>query len=177
MSSSSIVSVFGSSSPRSGDPAYARAEALGAGLARLGHAVQTGGYMGTMEAVSKGASEAGGRVIGVTSDAIEAFRPTGPNPWVAEEVRTRTLHERLVHLTTNCRAAVVLPGGVGTLTELALVWNLTVVGEVPPIPILTLGSTWRDLHELVGDPAHVRPEHHALVRPVDDIAGVLALLG
>ena len=173
----SIVSVFGSSSPVPGDPVYALAEEVGAVLAGAGHAVQTGGYMGTMEAVSKGAAEAGGHVIGVTSDAIEAFRPTGPNPWVQEEVRTATLRERLIHLTTTCRAAVVLPGGVGTLTELALIWNQVLVGELPPIPILTLGQPWSDLLEVMSDPAHVAPKHHALVRSVERAGDLPGLIG
>jgi uncharacterized protein (TIGR00725 family) len=60
------VSVFGGSQPREGDAAYAEAMELGRLLAERGHIVLTGGYIGTMEAVSRGARQAGGHVIGVT---------------------------------------------------------------------------------------------------------------
>ena len=60
------VTVFGGAQPKEGTPAYEEARELGSLLAQRKHAVLTGGYMGTMEAVSRGASEAGGHVIGVT---------------------------------------------------------------------------------------------------------------
>jgi uncharacterized protein (TIGR00730 family) len=172
-----LVSVFGSSSSRPGDPDYQLGLEVGALLARAGYAVQTGGYMGLMEAVSRGAAEAGGHVIGVTSQAIEDFRPTGPNPWVAEERRTATLHERLVQLASTCQAAVVLPGGVGTLTELALVWNLALVGEIPALPIVTVGGPWAGLLKTMSDPAHVAARHLALVTHVGGAEEVLEVLG
>ncbi len=69
------VSVFGSSQPKEGSMAYAEAQELGKLLAQRGHIVLTGGYMGTMEAVSRGAAEAGGHVIGVTCEDIERLAP------------------------------------------------------------------------------------------------------
>ena len=67
------VSVFGSSKPTPGDKTYTEALELGSLLAKRGHTVLTGGYMGTMEAVSRGAAEAGGHVIGVTCSDIEKW--------------------------------------------------------------------------------------------------------
>src|SRR6185295_11638657 len=99
---------------------------LGKLLAGAGHTVLTGGYMGTMEAVSKGANEAGGHVIGVTCAQIESWRATGPNAWVKEQRRFETLQERLNCLIDSCDAAIALPGGPGTLTEIALSWNLMI---------------------------------------------------
>src|SRR5512142_1263980 len=89
------VSVFGGSQPKEGESAYAEAMELGRLLAKRGHTVLTGGYIGTMEAVSRGANEAGGHVIGVTCEEIEAWRPTKANTWVIEEIRKKTLLERL----------------------------------------------------------------------------------
>ncbi|MDF1798258.1 MAG: LOG family protein [Planctomycetota bacterium] len=175
-STAPIVSVFGSSSPRPGDADYALGLAVGAQLAAGGYTVQTGGYMGLMEATSRGAAEAGGHVIGVTSQAIEDFRPSAANAWVAEEQRTQTLHERLVHLATTCQAAVVLPGGLGTLTELALVWNLCVVGEIPPLPIVAIGAPWADLLRVMSDPNHVAPHHLALVQHLSEPSALLEAL-
>ena len=81
------ISVFGGSQPREGSTAYAEAQQLGRLLAERGHVVLTGGYIGVMEAVSRGAREAGGHVIGVTSEDIEAWRPIKANAWVMEELR------------------------------------------------------------------------------------------
>ena len=79
------ISVFGGSNPKPGSEAYQDAYELGTLLGQAGLTVLTGGYMGTMEATSRGANEAGGHVIGVTCDEIETFRPVGPNPWITEE--------------------------------------------------------------------------------------------
>ena len=78
-----------------------------------------------MEAVSRGASEAGGHVIGVTCVDIENWRKVGANRWVKEEWRKQTLIERLQALVEGCDAALALPGGPGTLTEVSLMWNIS----------------------------------------------------
>ncbi|MFQ5342158.1 MAG: hypothetical protein ACE5F6_11500, partial [Anaerolineae bacterium] len=65
-----VVAVFGGGAPPPGSPAYAEAERLGRLLARAGYSVLNGGYSGTMEAVSRGANEAGGHVIAVTSQVF-----------------------------------------------------------------------------------------------------------
>jgi len=59
-------------------------------------------------------------VIGVTCEDIEKWRPIGANAWVKEEWRKKTLMERLEGLIEGCDAALALPGGPGTLTEIAL---------------------------------------------------------
>ena len=110
------ITVFGGSQPRPGDPAYQEALRLGQLLGQAGYAVLTGGYIGTMEAVSRGASENGGHVIGVTCDEIESWRPVKPNPWVQEELRFPTLRQRLYALIDECHAALALPGGIGGRT-------------------------------------------------------------
>ena len=89
------VTVFGGSEPRPGEPAYEEAFRLGRMIGQKGYTVLTGGYVGTMEAVSRGAAEAGGHVIGVTCDEIEAWRPVRPNAWVQEERRFPSLRQRL----------------------------------------------------------------------------------
>ncbi len=136
------VTVFGGSQPREGSAAYEEARELGALLARRGHTVLTGGYMGAMEAVSRGAHEAGGHVIGVTCEEIEAWRPTGANAWVKEERRTKTLMERIRALIEGGDAAMALPGGVGTLNEITTMWNLMIVKSIPPKPLILIGQGW-----------------------------------
>src|SRR5512146_1764822 len=124
MGSRMRVSVFGGSLAKEGDAAYAEAMQLGRLLAERGHTVLTGGYIGTMEAVSRGANEAGGHVIGVTCEEIESWRPTQANAWVIEEIRKKTLLERLHALIHESDAAFALPGGPGTLAEISVMWNL-----------------------------------------------------
>src|SRR5512134_595888 len=137
------VSVFGGSQPKEGDTAYTEAMELGKLLAEHGHTVLTGGYIGTMEAVSRGSREAGGHVIGVTCEDIEAWRPTRANAWVMEELRKKTLMERLHTLIHESDAALALPGGPGTLTEISLMWNLMIVESLHRRPLILIGDAWQ----------------------------------
>jgi uncharacterized protein (TIGR00730 family) len=137
------ITVFGGAHPQPGSPAYQEAYELGKLLAMAGHSVLTGGYVGTMEAVSRGANEAGGHVIGVTCADIEAWRAVKANAWVQEERHFATLQERLNELVLACDAAIALPGGPGTLTEISMSWNLMIVNSMPPKPLLLVGSGWR----------------------------------
>jgi uncharacterized protein (TIGR00725 family) len=137
------ITVFGGSQPKPSDPAYLEAMRLGALLGEAGHTVLTGGYIGTMEAVSRGAAEAGGHVIGVTCDEIEAWRSTHANPWVQEEWHYATLRERLFALIDNCQTALALPGGVGTLVEIGLTWNQLIVEALSPRPLILIGTGWK----------------------------------
>jgi hypothetical protein len=115
-----IVTVFGSSLPGEESLAYAEARRLGKLLAEAGFAVCNGGYGGLMEATARGAREAGGHTIGVTC----AIWPTKTNRWIAEEVRTQSFPQRLMTLIERGDAYIVLPGGTGTLAELALAWEM-----------------------------------------------------
>jgi uncharacterized protein (TIGR00730 family) len=141
------ISVFGGSQPKEGDAAYVEAMELGRLLAKRGHVVLTGGYIGTMEAVSRGAHEAGGHVIGVTCEDIEAWRPIKPNAWVMEEIRRKTLTERLHTLIHESDAALALPGGPGTLTEISLTWNLMIVESLHRRPLILIGGGWQSVFD------------------------------
>jgi len=137
------ITVFGGAQPKEGSAAYEEARELGRMLAERGHVVATGGYMGTMEAVSRGASEVGGHVVGVTCQDIEDWRGSKVNAWVKEEVKKQTLIERLKFIIEGCDAAIALPGGAGTLTEISLMWNLMIVESLPPRPLVLVGSGWQ----------------------------------
>ncbi len=137
------VTIFGGAQPKEGSPAYREAYSLGKLLAENGHSLLTGGYIGTMEAASRGASEAGGHVIGVTCEEIEAWRPIRANAWVQEERRCKTLLERMRGLIEGCDAAVALPGGAGTLAEISLMWNLMIVESLHRRPLVLVGDGWQ----------------------------------
>ncbi len=179
MSTIRTVAVFGSSSPQPGDPTYALAYRLGRLLGQRGLTVLTGGYIGTMEAVSKGVVEAGGHSVGVTCEEIERWRPVAPNPWVQEEWRAATLIDRLRLLITRAEAALALPGGPGTLTEVALFWNHLVIQAIPPRPLVLIGAGWRHTFEafFAAQGAFVPQAQRAWLRFAADETEALAHLG
>jgi len=139
------VTIFGGANPQADGTSYEDAFRLGQKLAASGHAVLTGGYIGAMEAASRGAAEAGGHVIGVTCEEVETWRKVKANAWVLEERRFVTLHERLLALIDGCDAAIALPGGVGTLLEIAMMWNRMSVDAIPRRPLILVGKGWNDV--------------------------------
>jgi len=142
-----IVTIFGTSKAKPADPAFALALEMGRLLARAGFAIANGGYGGTMLAAAKGAAEAGGQVIGVT---CSAFKSSKANEYVTREIVTDSLDERLDKLIELGHAYVALPGGTGTLLELAKVWELKNKGFLKADkPIILLGGFWGPLVELV----------------------------
>lgn len=171
------ISVFGSSAPKPGSADYDVARQMGALLAQAGFSVQTGGYSGVMAAASQGASEAKGHVIGITCTQIESFRPMGPNQWVAEDIKYPTLRERLLHLVDKNDGVIIMSGGIGTLSELALVWSMVQVGEIPARPIIAVGDLWAQTLNAFIDPAYIQPGHAALIKLAKTPKEAIALLG
>lgn len=140
-----IVTVFGSSRPRPGDPQYSVAQELGGELARKGFIVCSGGYAGTMEAVSRGAKEAGGRTIGITAHFFKAHT----NQFIDQEIRKKTWQERLFALIEQGDAFVTCPGGTGTLVELAVVWEMLNKNIISGKPLVVLGEFWHPIIDRV----------------------------
>ena len=145
------VTVFGAANTMPGEKLYEQSLALGKMLAQAGFNVLTGGYIGTMEAVSQGAAEAGGHVIGVTCEDIEAWRSVSANEWVKEERRFKTLNERLSELIIACDAAIALPGGIGTLVEISLTWNQMVIQAIRSKPLIIMGEGWKSVFTTLMD--------------------------
>lgn len=172
------ITVFGASSPKPGEPDYEQAHILGTMLAQAGHTVLTGGYMGTMEAVSRGAAEAGGHTIGVTCEEIENWRNAKANPWVKEEWKFVTLKDRLHGLVENCDAALALPGGIGTLAEIMIMWSQLQVGILPPRPLILIGSGWQTTFEAIrqNQTTYIRSEYWSLVKFAGDVEAAFQLL-
>jgi len=115
-----VVTIFGGSRFREGDKEYELACELGGKLAKAGYTVCNGGYGGVMEASARGAKEAGGKTVGVTTGEFG-----GPaNLWIHEEIRMKKWVKRLFKLIELGDAYVVLDGGTGTLVELFVVWEM-----------------------------------------------------
>lgn len=140
-----MITVFGSSRCPEESDIYRGAYELGKRLAQVGFTVCNGGYDGAMRAVSQGAREAGGHVIGIMVEQL--FRQSVPNPWLVERIQAETIFTRLEALTSRADGFVVVTGGTGTLTELFLVWSLSLIDGPGPRPIILLGENWRPVLE------------------------------
>jgi len=158
-----VIAVFGSSAPEPGAETYESARFTGRLLAEAGFVVATGGYGGTMAAISQGASESGGHVIGVTSGHMERFRPSPANRWVVEEIRYESQRDRLLHLVLNNDGMIALPGGIGTLSEVALAWSLLQTGEMSARPLVLLGPVWRETIRVYAQAEFIRPRDLDLI--------------
>lgn len=126
------VSVIGGSSVT--DAEYATARDLGVELAEREHTVVCGGLGGVMEAVCRGASEAGGETIGI----LPTDRVADANPYVTTPIATGLGHARNALVVLNGAAVIAVDGGGGTLSEIGY-------GNVYDRPIAGLGT-----HDVTG---------------------------
>lgn len=134
-----IVTIFGGAKCTEADPEYALALRAGQLLAEAGYTICTGGYLGVMEAASRGAHEAGGRVLGIVMNQFKSE----PNRFLTEKVATPHFYERLQRLITRSVGFIAIRGGMGTVTELSLVWNKIQTKVIGPTPLVLLGDCWR----------------------------------
>ena len=146
MSQPRIITVFGSYAPAPGSAQYEQAYQVGLVLGQAGFAIANGGYAGTMEASAKGAKDAGAKTIGVT---CSAFRRSQANSYIDEEIQTANLHDRLEKLIELGSGYVALPGGTGTLTELAYTWELINKGFLAGRKLVVLGEFWQPVIKLI----------------------------
>lgn len=168
------ISVFGSHSPRPGSDDYETAREIGRRLALAGFAVATGGYSGTMSAVSQGAAEAGGQVIGVTCAQIERSRSAIVNEWVTQEIKYESLDERVRRLVRINQGMIVLPGGIGTLAEFALAGSYMQVGEMNARPLVLFGERWANWFRSFARPEYVLDQHAKMVRLANSPAAAVS---
>jgi len=134
----SIVTIFGVAKCCETDLEYREAHRVGELLAEVGFTICTGGYSGVMEAASRGAHERGGRVIGITMKQFDKV----PNRYLTEKVPSEHFYERLQRLITQSVGYIALRGGMGTVTEISLVWNKMQTRVLEPRPLVLLGDCW-----------------------------------
>jgi len=147
------IAVFGSSQPLPGTEYYEEARLLGHALADAGWTVVTGGYHGVMEAASRGAKEAGGSTIGVTTAFFDAKKITA-NPFVDEDIKVPTYADRLLKLIEISDSYVILRGGSGTLGEFFFSWELEKKKSIPPRPIVLFGGQWKKIIDFLTEELH-----------------------
>ncbi|HLM00532.1 MAG TPA: LOG family protein [Pyrinomonadaceae bacterium] len=143
MSEERIVTIFGGSRCQENSPEYAQAKEIGARLAEAGFTICTGGYLGIMEAASRGAREKGGRVLGIVMNQFKAE----PNRFLTDKVASPHFYERLQNLIVRSVGFIALKGGMGTVTEISLVWNKLMTGVIDPRPLVLLGDCWKPVVE------------------------------
>jgi uncharacterized protein (TIGR00730 family) len=172
------VAVFGSARSAAGSPEYACAEQIGAGLAKAGYAVITGGGPGVMEAANKGAFTAGGVSVGL---GIELPMEQGLNEYVEIGLEFRYFFVRKTCFVKYAQAFVVLPGGFGTLDELFEAITLVQTGKITKFPIVLVGSAyWNGLRTWITDTILAEGKISAgdpdLLRVVDDPNEVVQII-
>lgn len=169
--SEKIITIFGTGRAKPGDTAYSLACKVGKLLAQAGFTIANGGYGGTMLAAAEGAAEAGGQIIGVT---CTAFRGSKPNKYISREIITESLDERLDTLLKLGHAYIVLPGGTGTLLELAKLWELKNKGFLDADkPIILVGEFWQPLLDLI---AADDPDSSRHIKHVDEPEQIVELI-
>lgn len=138
-----IVTIFGGSRCREESAEYKEAKEVGSRLAEAGFTICTGGYLGVMEAASRGAREKGGRVFGIVMNQFKGE----PNRYLTDKVATDHFYERLQNLIQRSVGFVALRGGMGTVTEISLVWNKLQTGVIEKRPLVLLGDCWKTVVE------------------------------
>lgn len=139
------VSIFGSARTTPGDYVYDCTCEIARLLAKRGYAIITGGGGGVMEAANKGAAEAEGMSVGLN---IELPMEQRPNPYSNLKLNFRYFFVRKVMFVKYAQAYVVMPGGFGTLDELAEAITLIQTKKIKPFPVIMVGSDyWAPLVE------------------------------
>jgi uncharacterized protein (TIGR00725 family) len=167
------VGVIGSARLGENTPEWALAEELGRMLGAARATVVTGGYGGLMAAVSKGAAGSGGHVVGLP---MRSWSHLAPNEWNHELEWADGYPARLKSLL-GCQAVIALDGGVGTLSELAVIWAASQT-EPAPLRLVVIGQKWRRLLDAIHECLVVDSRDLALVQVVDSpMAAVDEVLG
>ena len=138
------VTIFGSARLRPGMFGYEETKRTATALAEMGCDIVTGGGPGLMQAANEGAAAAGS---GAQSVGIRIELPfeQGVNAFVTEAFEHRTFFTRLHQFVLTSDAFVVAPGGIGTLLELLMVWQLLQVKQLEPTPLVLVGRMWPGL--------------------------------
>ena len=167
------ITVYGGSQVRPGDTAYQAAERIGLGLAQAGCAVMSGGYYGIMEAISKGARSGGGHVIGVTTDQIGLQFNVMPNSYLDEVINFAELRDRLLYMVDKADGYLAMPGGIGTLHEIAETWELMRIGGIPRRPFVCYGQMWAELIGKLQNSAYLGDGYHGMIAFAQSPSAVL----
>ena len=174
------VAIFGSARAQPGSFVYEEVKRIAVAVASLGCDIVTGGGPGLMQAANEGAKEAGAeRSVGIR---VELPFEQDVNPFVAQAFEHETFFTRLHHFAIASDAFVVMPGGVGTVLETLMIWQLLQVRHMSDVPLILVGRMYRSLIDWARtsmlDPrlALINPEDLEIPRCVDTADEAIALV-
>ncbi len=177
------VTVFGSARIKHNTPAYDDVRRLSFELAKMGCRIVTGGGPGLMQAANEGAFQADpsnkAASIGIRVDLPFEQHV---NSYVGEAYQHKTFFSRLHHFMLVSDAFVVVPGGIGTLLETAMVWQLLQVKKLYATPLILVGPMWKELvdwakkHMVDGPASLASPVDMSIPRCVDTVDEAIALV-
>jgi uncharacterized protein (TIGR00730 family) len=177
------VSIFGSARAQPGTFVYDEVRRVAAALAGMGCDIITGGGPGLMQAANEGAAQANApernRSVGIR---VELPFEQEVNPFVAQAFEHRTFFTRLHHFVLASDAFVVVPGGIGTVLETMMIWQLLQVRHIQDTPLILVGKMWADLvdwargHLLTSQPPLANPEDMTIPRCVATADEAIALV-
>jgi uncharacterized protein (TIGR00730 family) len=138
------VTIFGSARARPGTFGYDETKRAAAALAAMGCDIITGGGPGLMQAANEGAASAKGhaRSIGIRVDL--PFEQD-VNAFVSQAFEHRTFFTRLHQFVLTSDAFIVAPGGIGTVLEMLMIWQLLQVKHLQGTPLVLVGKMWPGL--------------------------------
>lgn len=177
------VTIFGSARAKPGTFAYDEVRRVAAALAELGCDIITGGGPGLMQAANEGAAAVNApernRSVGIRVDL--PFEQD-VNPFVEQAFEHKTFFTRLHHFVLTSDAFVVAPGGIGTVLELMMVWQLIQVKHVRGTPLILVGKMWTGLVDwarislLSTQPPLASPEDMTIPHCVDTADEAISLI-
>lgn len=181
-----IIAVFGASWCQPGSELYAESERLGKAIATAGFKLVNGGYGGTMEGTAKGASEANAasskservEIEGVVVSQLFKAR-SGGNQYLTTTTDTPTLLDRIQRMIQECSYFVIMPGTLGTLAELAVVWNvaaLAPLGDYTPARIYAYRKPWEAACAGIVQSLNIPASHADVIRFVDSAEEVVGFI-
>jgi uncharacterized protein (TIGR00730 family) len=139
------VAIFGSARAQPGTFVYEEVKRASAAFAAMGCDIVTGGGPGLMQAANEGARSAG--APGSLGIRVELPFEQDVNPFVVQAFEHETFFTRLHHFVLASDAFVVVPGGIGTVLETLLIWQLLQVRHVEGVPLILVGKMWKGLVE------------------------------
>jgi uncharacterized protein (TIGR00730 family) len=177
------VTIFGSARAQPGTFAYDEVKRVAVALAEMGCDIITGGGPGLMQAANEGAAAVNApernRSVGIRVDL--PFEQD-VNPFVEQAFEHKTFFTRLHHFVLTSDAFVVAPGGIGTVLELMMIWQLLQVRHVHDTPLILVGKMWADLvewaraHLLTSQPPLASPGDMLIPRCVNTADEAIALI-
>ena len=160
------VTIFGSARIKAGSAVYDSVKKLSAELTKMGCDIMSGGGPGLMQAANEGATsvapEAADRSVGIR---VALPFEQEVNPFVGKAYEHRTFFSRLHHFMIVSDAFVVVPGGIGTLLELSIAWQLLQVQRLYNTPLILVGKMWSGLVEWARE--SMLKDGSELVSPID----------